>query len=129
MSSLDNLILLIGEIWQAELFGHYLLKFWFLLWRLFWPWSILLSGLESFSTSPLAASFFSTVSGILFPKFFWPTVRKKCSSDREKLLKFEAEGRGKIFEITRTIYSNSERSEQFLVTECFSNLFLEVPHI
>ena len=25
----------------------------------------------------------------------------------------------KIFEITRTIYSNSERSEQFLVTECF----------
>ena len=27
----------------------------------------------------------------------------------------------KIFEITRTIYSNSERSEQFLVTECFSN--------
>ena len=29
----------------------------------------------------------------------------------------------KIFEITRTIYSNSERSEQFLVTECFFNLF------
>jgi hypothetical protein len=25
----------------------------------------------------------------------------------------------KIFEITRTIYSNSERSEQFFVTECF----------
>ena len=23
---------------------------------------------------------------------FWPTVRKKCCSDREKLLKFEAEG-------------------------------------
>ena len=34
-----------------------------------------------------------------------------------------------IFEITRTIYSNSERSEQFLVTECFFNLFLEVSHI
>ena len=34
----------------------------------------------------------------------------------------------KIFEITKTIYSNSERSEQFLVTECFFNLFLEVPH-
>ena len=31
-------------------------------------------------------------NGILLPKFFWPTVRKKCSSDREKLLKFEAEG-------------------------------------
>ena len=23
----------------------------------------------------------------------WPTVRKNCSSDREKLLKFDAEGR------------------------------------
>ena len=32
-------------------------------------------------------------NGILLPKLFWPIVRKKCSSDREKLLKFEAEGR------------------------------------
>ena len=32
-------------------------------------------------------------NGILFPKLFWPTVRKNCSSDQEKLLKFEAEGR------------------------------------
>ena len=32
----------------------------------------------------------------------------------------------KIFEITRTIYSISESSEQFLVTECFFNLFLEI---
>ena len=30
--------------------------------------------------------------GILLPKLFWPTMRKKCSSDREKLLKFMAEG-------------------------------------
>ena len=35
----------------------------------------------------------------------------------------------KNFEITRTIYSNRERSEQFLVTECFFNLFLEVSQI
>ena len=35
----------------------------------------------------------------------------------------------KSFEITRTIYSHSERSEQFLVTECFFNLFLEVSQI
>ena len=28
--------------------------------------------------------------GILLPKLFWPPMRKKCSSDREKLLKFEA---------------------------------------
>ena len=32
-------------------------------------------------------------NGILLPKMFWPTVRKNCSSDREKLFKFEAEGR------------------------------------
>ena len=32
-------------------------------------------------------------NGILLPKLFWPTVRKNCPSDREKLLKFEAEGR------------------------------------
>ena len=31
--------------------------------------------------------------GILLPKLFWPTVRKICSIDREKILKFEAEGR------------------------------------
>ena len=31
--------------------------------------------------------------GYFVSKLFWPTVRKKCSSDREKLLKFEAEGR------------------------------------
>ena len=38
-------------------------------------------------------------------------MKINCSSDREKLKK--------IFEITRTIYSNSERSEQS------SNLLLE----
>ena len=32
-------------------------------------------------------------NGILLPKLFWPNVRKKCSSDGVKLLKFEAEGR------------------------------------
>ena len=36
-------------------------------------------------------------NGILLPKLIWPSVRKNgtrknCSSDREKLLKFEAEG-------------------------------------
>ena len=52
-------------------------------------------------------------------------MRNKCSSDREKLLKLKVEGRGFgfFFEITRTIYSNSERSEQCLSTECFLNFF------
>ena len=86
-------------------------------------------------------------------------MRKKCSSDQEKHSKFEAEGRefAKIlrsleqFEIFHSnsgllsfnkpetvlwtiakyyyYYSNSKRSEQFWVTECFFNLFLEVSHI
>ena len=34
----------------------------------------------------------SFVNGILFQKLFWPTVRKNCLSEREKLLKFETEG-------------------------------------
>ena len=33
----------------------------------------------------------NTEIGILLPKLFWPTVRKNCFSDQEKLLKFEAE--------------------------------------
>ena len=32
-------------------------------------------------------------NGILLPKLFWPTGRKNCPGDREKLLKFEAEVR------------------------------------
>ena len=32
-------------------------------------------------------------NGTLLPKLLCPTVRKNCSSDREKILKFEAEGR------------------------------------
>ena len=28
--------------------------------------------------------FLIKINGILLPKLFWPTVRKKCSSDREK---------------------------------------------
>ena len=47
-------------------------------------------------------------------------MRKNCSSDQEKLLKCEGKCRefAKKIEITRTIYSNGERQEQFLVTEC-----------
>ena len=61
-------------------------------------------------------------------KFFGPTVRKNCSIDREKLLKFKAEGQefANFFQIIRIIYSNSEWSEQVLVTKYhfFFQLFL-----
>ena len=33
------------------------------------------------------------IHGILLTKLFWPIVRKDCSSDQKKLLRFEAEGR------------------------------------
>ena len=43
------------------------------------------------------------------------TVGKNCSSDREKLLKFEAEGREFAKILRSQEQSNSERSENFLV--------------
>ena len=48
------------------------------------------------------------VNGILLPKLFWPTVRKNYSSDRENLLKFEAEGQ----EVSKFLRS----LEQFIQT-------------
>ena len=30
--------------------------------------------------------------GIFLPQLFWPTVRKNCPSDREKILKLGAKG-------------------------------------
>ena len=47
-------------------------------------------------------------NGILLPKLFWPTVRKKCSIDREKLLKFDAE----VWEFAKFLRS----LEQFIET-------------
>ena len=58
---------------------------------------------------------FTNMYGILLPKLFWPTVRKKCFSDREKLLKLEAEGR-KFSKILRSF-------EQFIQTVKGQNNF------
>ena len=68
------------------------------------------------------------INGILLPKLFWPTVRENCSSDREKLLKFEAGG-WEFANILKSLQTICLRSDQFLVTECFFILFLEVFHI
>ena len=54
-------------------------------------------------------------NGILLPKLFWPNVRKNCSSDWEKLLKFEAEGR-EFSKILRSL-------EQFIQTVKGQNNF------
>jgi hypothetical protein len=63
--------------------------------------------------------------------FFLLRINGILLIDRENLLKFKAEGRefSKLFEITRTICSNSESSEQFLVTERFIDLFLDVSQV
>ena len=53
-------------------------------------------------------------------------------SDREKILNFKAEGRefAKFLKsLEQFIQICSERTEQFLVTEFFFNLFLEVSDI
>ena len=46
---------------------------------------------ETQSNDPLLHSL--NENGILLPKLLLPAVRKNCSSDREKLLKLEADGR------------------------------------
>ena len=59
-------------------------------------------------------------------------MRKSCSSDREKLLKFEAEGQefAKILRsLEQFVPTVTEMTELFLVTESFFNLFLEVSQI
>ena len=88
-------------------------------------WLICLSSISSMS--------FSLISEISEMTFCYQNCSdlKKSFSDWEKLLKFKGCRLRicNIFEITRTIYSNSERSEQFLVTESFFNLFLEVSYI
>ena len=53
--------------------------------------------------------------GILLPKLFWPTVRKFFFTDREKLLKLEAEGQ-EFAKILRSL-------EQFVQTVKGQNNF------
>ena len=71
---------------------------------------------------------FHLQQGYFVTKIVLTYCEKNCSSEREKLLKFKAEGQefAKNVEITRTIYSNIE---QILVTKCFFNLFLKVSPI
>ena len=91
-----------------------------------WQWAFACSLIHDIS-SGCVYKIICNKNGILLPKLFWPTVRKNCSIDWEKLLKFEAEGRDfSNFLRSRTIHSNSERSVQFWVKKCFFNLFLDV---
>jgi hypothetical protein len=52
---------------------------------------------------------------LVIKKFFWNSKLKAENCN--------------FFEIIRTIYSNSEGSEQFLLTQYFFNLLLEISHI
>ena len=58
---------------------------------------------------------FQTKKCFLLPKLFLPIVRKECSSDREKLFKFEAEDQ-EFSKILRSL-------EQFIQTS-FGNRML-----
>ena len=74
-------------------------------------------------------------NGILLPKLFWPTVRKNCSSDREKLLKFEAESRefSKFLKNSRPSALNfksfSRSLEQFFLTVGQNNFGNKIPYL
>ena len=65
------------------------------------------STIQSFSKPVLLNRkwYFVTKIVLVIEKIFW-NLRLKAENC-------------KIFEITKTIYSSSERSEQFLATECF----------
>ena len=66
---------------------------------------------DSYSKNSAAFHFYDkalAITGILLPKLFWPTVRKNCSSDGEKLSKLEAEGQ-EFAKILRSL-------EQFIQT-------------
>ena len=65
---------------------------------------------------------------ILFWKLFWPAVRKNCSGDREKRLKFEAEGQefSKLLRSLEQFIQRVKYENNFFVTEYFFNLFMEV---
>jgi hypothetical protein len=62
---------------------------------------------------------------------FWSRIRKNNSIPKLWcfVIKIVLPKICKIFKITRTIHLNCDKSEQFLVSECFFNLFLEVSHI
>ena len=71
----------------------------------------------------------SSRNGILLPKLFWPTVRKNCLVIVKKKLKLEAEGWefAKILRSPKQFFQTVK--QQFLVTKCFLNLFLEFSYI
>ena len=71
-------------------------------------WSLTTSWLVNLSLSFDKYQIMRLGNGILLPKLFWPTVRKNCSIDREKLLKFEAE--------SQEFAKNLRSLEQFIQT-------------
>ena len=56
---------------------------------------------------------------------------QNCSSDQEFFLKFEAEGRefAKILRSLEQFVRTVKGQNNFWLTECFFNMFLEVSHV
>ena len=67
---------------------------------------------------------------ILFLKLFWPTVRNNCSSDGEKLLKFEAEVQ-EFANFLRLLaqFIQTVKCHNIFWNRIFFNLFLEISQI
>ena len=72
------------------------------------------------------------INGILLPKLFCPTVRKKISSDREKLLKFEADGREfakflrSLEQFIQTVKGQNNCSWRFLIYNKFRTTKIQI---
>ena len=80
-----------------------------------WTYEGLLSDKNCCFVARKCCTDYPEINDIFLPQLFWPTVRKSCSSDREKLLKFEAEGR-EFAKILRSL-------EQFILTMKGQNIF------
>ena len=84
---LDDVILLfVLRILQLKLFQSNFDSYFLL--HIFWDWW---HSIQTNTEVFVFETFVPKKNNILLPKLFWPTVRKNCSSDREKLLKFGAE--------------------------------------
>jgi len=69
-------------------------------------------------------------NGIMLPKLFWLTERKNSSSDPKNLLNLKTENLQKIWDHYIEQFIQTVKGQtNFLVTECFFNLFPEVSQI
>ena len=69
-------------------------------------------------------------NGILFPKLFWQCVRKICTSDQEKKMRFKLNAKNlqKFWDYKNNLFEQWKLRTIFEI-EGFNNLFLEVSQV